>query len=544
MCLDDVVMAFYRRVFHTWRHRCSADSGGQLNTRSRPDSVVNDSGSECLDFDNRQDKETRSVESGDVVLDAETFQEMIDELKTLKLTILHLQRMLLQICTSESSVHNNDIVDANGLVRMQHSPDSQELQKRVNELEKLAWEQRRIIDGLNQTSVNEPLCVGCSSDVASSVDIASSAHEPFRFVNGRIEKRNMRTGHRSTSSPLVPSDDKHNVTCNYQYRTNANSVLDSSRDAHKSSCNSVDVQPENRPDCGRKTSSSRCTFSTETGKNFVRQRTRSEEESTVDCSMFDYDGTVDSDHELELGEHSRQIGTIDDPVTHGLNGVIGKRGNTGSEVAFNQQRLGEHSGNMTDFHSGLSDGSYGKSSLGQQGKIGLDFSMSENSIAANDKLTAEAEEEVDSELLVERSFQTHEDFNVRENLSSERKTFVSQSFPSSNDAGENSVAETDYSARTQPDKVLRSTSQSLIRAPKSYGAAAAERKAKRSDDCVSASTPAGAVRNSLLNSAQSKSASLHKTTKQQSREICTSKLPSSNASKLPASIASLNWMPP
>lgn len=98
MCLDDVVMAFYRRVFHTWRRRCSADSGGQLNTRSC-DSVVNDSGSECLDFDNRQDKETRSVElGGDVVLDAETFQEMIDELKTLKLTIHHLQRMLLQVC--------------------------------------------------------------------------------------------------------------------------------------------------------------------------------------------------------------------------------------------------------------------------------------------------------------------------------------------------------------------------------------------------------------------------------------------------------------
>lgn len=100
MCLDDVVMAFYRRVFQT-RRRCAADSGEQLNTRSC-DSVANDSHSACLDFDNldfnsRQDEETRSVELGDVVLDAETFQQMIDELKTLKLTILHLQRLLLQV---------------------------------------------------------------------------------------------------------------------------------------------------------------------------------------------------------------------------------------------------------------------------------------------------------------------------------------------------------------------------------------------------------------------------------------------------------------
>lgn len=389
------------------------------------------------------------------------------------------------------------------------------------------------------------MCVGCSSDVASSVDITSSAHEPFRFVNGGIEKQNMRTGHHSASSPLVLSDDKHNITRNYQYCTNANSVLDSSssssRDARKSSCNSTDIQPENKADYGRRTNSSRRTFSTEMGKNFVRQRTCSEEESAVDCSMFDYDGTVDSDHELDLGEsseckHGRQMGNNGDLITRGLNRVNGQQGNTGSEVAFNQQRLGDHLGNMTDFHSGLSDGSYGKSSLDQQGKIGLDFSVSEISIAANDKLIAEAEEEVDSELLVE-SFQTHEDFNACENPSSEHKTFMmSQSFPSSNDVVENSVAETDYSARAQPDKVLRSTSQSLIRTPKSYGTAAAERKVKRSDNSVSTSTPTGAVRNSLLNTAEPKSASLHKTAKQ-SREICTSKLPSSNASKLPASIA-------
>lgn len=106
MCLDDVVMAFYRRVFHTRPppHRCAADTGGQLNTRSCDSIVelVDDSDLACLDFDDRPDRETCSVELGDVVLDTETFQQMIDELKTLKLTILHLQRVLLQVCIKYS----------------------------------------------------------------------------------------------------------------------------------------------------------------------------------------------------------------------------------------------------------------------------------------------------------------------------------------------------------------------------------------------------------------------------------------------------------
>lgn len=345
-------------------------------------------------------------------------------------------------------------------------------------------------------------------------------HEHFQFVNGGIEERNLRTGHHFTSSPLILSDDKHNIICNnYQYPTNDNSVLgSSSRDALKSSCNSVDIQPENKPDYGHKNNSSQRTFSTETGKNFVRQRTRSEEESTVDCSMFDYDGTADSDHELDLGErseckHSRQMSSNDDLVTCVLSRVIEQQCKTGSEVACNQQRLvGEHLGNITDFHSGLSDGSYGKFSLDQHGKIGL---------------------------LVE-SFQMCGNFDACENLSSEHKTFMSQSFPTSiESAGENSVAggcaETDYSARTQPDKVL-SNSRSLIRMPKSYSTAAGC-KVKPLDNSVSASTPTGEVCNSLLNTVQPKSASLHKTKKQSSREIYTSKLPSSNTSKLPASIA-------
>lgn len=92
MCLDGLLVSSHRRMFQPQPHKATG-LDGQV-TMISCDNVSDHLRNLC----NHCEEGQHSVDLQDVVLDANTFQQMLDEMKALKLTVLNLQRLLCEVC--------------------------------------------------------------------------------------------------------------------------------------------------------------------------------------------------------------------------------------------------------------------------------------------------------------------------------------------------------------------------------------------------------------------------------------------------------------
>lgn len=92
MCLDDVVMAFYRRLFRSRPRTANTDEHQKMGGYVEMADVQSNS------WNHRTDERRNTSESENVVvMDGETYQQMKTEFKALEATILQLQHVLIEV---------------------------------------------------------------------------------------------------------------------------------------------------------------------------------------------------------------------------------------------------------------------------------------------------------------------------------------------------------------------------------------------------------------------------------------------------------------